>query len=100
MNINKFDNLNNNEFTKLIKEMTNIEAFSRPDIENILIDKINYPSLYKRYKLLEKNLFCLSYDLNKIPNLKYQKYDFSSKSINLKDLFIKRSDSMKMDNFG
>ena len=42
----------------------------------------------------------LYYDVNKIPNFKCQKFDFSSKSINLKDLFIKRSDSMKMNNFG
>ena len=95
-----FDDLNKNQFMHLIKVMTNVEAFSRPEIENILKDEINFPSLNKRYLLLEKNLFCLSYDVNKIPNFKCQKFDFSSKSINLKDLFIKRSDSMKMNNFG
>lgn len=100
LGINKFDDLNNNEFILLIKLMTNIEPFSRPDIENILKDHINFPSLNKRYKLLNKNLFALNYDINKIPNFKHQKFDFSSKAINIKDLFIKRSDSMKMNNFG
>ena len=100
LGINKFDDLNNNEFILLIKLMTNTEPFSRPDIENILKDHINFPSLNKRYKLLNKNLFALNYDINKIPNFKHQKFDFSSKAINIKDLFIKRSDSMKMNNFG
>ena len=96
-NIKKFDDLNDKQIIKLINEMTKIEPFNRPDIDKILNDRINFPSLNKRYKSLESNSYYLSYDLNKIPNLKCPKYDFSSNSINIKDLFIKRSDSMKMN---
>ena len=66
---------------------------------DILKDDYNFPSLNNRYKSLEKNSFGLSYDLNKIPNFKCPKYDFSSNNISLKDLFIKRSDSMKNEFF-
>ena len=84
---------------QLIKIMTNIEVSDRPEIENILKDDYNFPSLNNRYKSLEKNSFGLCYDLNKIPNFKCPKYDFSSNNISLKDLFIKRSDSMKNEFF-
>ena len=94
-----FDNYNSIQFMKLIKIMTNIEVSDRPEIENILKDDYNFPSLNNRYKSLEKNSFGLSYDLNKIPNFKCPKYDFSSNNISLKDLFIKRSDSMKNEFF-
>ena len=100
MKIQKFDEINNNQFILLIKAMTNTEFNLRPEIDNILNDGNNFPSLNKRFQLFEKNLFSLSYDINKIPNFKCQKYEFSSKNINIKDLFIKRSDSMKMNNYG
>ena len=98
-NIINFDNYNSNQFMQLIKIMTNIEVSDRPEIENILKDDYNFPSLNNRYKSLEKNSFNLSYDINKIPNFKCPKYDFSSNNISLKDLFIKRSDSMKNEFF-
>ena len=98
-NIINFDNYNSNQFMQLIKIMTNIEVSDRPEIENILKDDYNFPSLNNRYKSLEKNSFGLCYDLNKIPNFKCPKYDFSSNNISLKDLFIKRSDSMKNEFF-
>ena len=91
-NINRFDDLNNNRFINLIVIMTNIDSFMRPDIDIILKNEESFPDLNKRYKHFEK-----SYNVNKIPNLKCPKYDFSSNNF-LKDLFIKRSDSMKMNN--
>jgi serine/threonine protein kinase len=97
--INKFDVNNNIEFIKLVKIMTNVDSNLRPNIEDIFKDEINFPCLNKRYKQLECNSFNLSYDVNKIPNIKCPKYDFSSNKVNIKDLFIKRSDSMKLYNF-
>ena len=93
-NLTIFNDFNNKQIIKIINEMTKINPSSRPDIDIILKDEINFPCLNQRYKLLENNLYHLTYDLNKIPNFKCPKYDFSSKSINIKDLFIKRSDSM------
>ena len=78
--------------------MTNIDSFMRPDIEIILKNEESFPDLNKRYKLFENSLFNLSYNVNKIPNLKCPKYDYSSKNNYIKDLFIKRSDSMKLNN--
>ena len=97
--INIFDDYNNIQFIKLVKIMTNIDSNFRPNIEDIFIDEINFPCLNKRYKQLECNSFNLSYDVNKIPNLKCPKYEFSSNKMNIKDLFIKRSDSMKLNKF-
>jgi serine/threonine protein kinase len=97
--INKFDVNNNIQFIKLVKIMTNVDSNLRPNIEDIFKDEINFPCLNKRYKQLECNSFNLSYDVNKIPNIKCPKYDFSSNKMNIKDLFIKRSDSMKLYNF-
>lgn len=97
--ISKFDVNNNIEFIKLVKIMTNVDSNLRPNIEDIFKDEINFPCLNKRYKQLECNSFNLSYDVNKIPNIKCPKYDFSSNKVNIKDLFIKRSDSMKLYNF-
>lgn len=95
-NIKKFDDINKSQFIQLIKLMTNIEPLYRPDIENILKDGNNFPALNKRYNnLLKNNIFIMSYDVNKISNLKCSKYNLSS-NINIKDLFIKRSDSMKI----
>ena len=98
--IPKFENNNDiSQFIQLIKLMTYLEASDRPEIESILKNEVNFPSLNKRYKSMEKNSFCLSYDINKIPYFKCPKYEFSSNNISLKDLFIKRSDSMKNEFF-
>ena len=97
--INIFDDYNNIQFIKLVKIMTNIDSNFRPNIEDIFIDEINFPCLNKRYKQLQSSSFNLSYDINKIPNLKCPKYEFSSNKMNIKDLFIKRSDSMKLNKF-
>ena len=81
--------------------MTNIDSSSRPDINILLNDEKNFCELNKRYLLLCKNEFNLSYDINKIPGFICPKYDFGNNNINninLNGLFIKRSDSMKLDN--
>ena len=97
-NICRFDDVNNNRFIQLITIMTKIDSFMRPDIEIILQNEESFPDLNKRYKLFENSLFNLSYNVNKIPNLKCPKYDYSSKNNYIKDLFIKRSYSMKLNN--
>ena len=97
--INIFDDYDNIQFIKLVKIMTNIDSNFRPNIEDIFLDEINFPCLNKRYKQLQSSSFNLSYDINKIPNLKCPKYEFSSNKVNIKDLFIKRSDSMKLNKF-
>ena len=100
--LKKFGEKDGKMFVNLIKIMTNVNSSLRPDINNVLNDEKNFDKLYKRYLLINKNEFKLSYDINKIPGFVCPKYDFSSNNIsniNLNDLFIKRSDSMKLNNF-
>ena len=88
-------------FINLIKIMTNIDSSSRPDINILLNDEKNFCELNKRYILFNKEEFKLSYDINKIPGFICPKYEFGTNSINninLNDLFMKRSDSMKLNN--
>ena len=97
----KFDSKTSKNFVNLIKKMIEINSYSRPDINDILNDKNNFPELNKRFLLLEKDEFKLSYDINKIPGFFCPKYDFDKNNlnkINLNDLFIKRSDSMNFNN--
>ena len=97
----KFGEKNGQIFMNLIKIMTNVNSSLRPNIENILNDEKNFWELNKRYVLLDKNEFKLSYDLNKIPGYTCPKYDFGSNNINninVNDLFLKRSDSMNLNN--
>ena len=97
----KFGENNGKMFINLIKIMTNVDSSLRPNINNVLNDEKNFGELYKRYMLINKNEFKLSYDINKIPGFICPKYDFSNNNINninLNNLFIKRSDSMKLNN--
>ena len=97
-----FGDKNGGKFINLIKLMTKVDSFSRPDIDNILKDEKNFDELYKRYVLLDKKEFKLSYDISKIPGFACPKYDFDINNINnvnFNDLFMKRSDSMNLNNF-
>ena len=97
-----FGDKNGGKFINLIKLMTKVDSFSRPGIDNILKDEKNFDELYKRYVLLDKNEFKLSYDISKIPGFACPKYDFDINNINnvnFNDLFMKRSDSMNLNNF-
>ena len=97
----KFGEKEGKIFLNLIKIMTNIDSISRPDINSILLDEKNFCELNKRYILFNKEEFKLSYDINKIPGFICSKYEFGTNSINninLNDLFMKRSDSMKLNN--
>ena len=97
----KFGEKEGKIFLNLIKNMTNIDSISRPDINSILLDEKNFCELNKRYILFNKEEFKLSYDINKIPGFICSKYEFGTNSINninLNDLFMKRSDSMKLNN--
>ena len=99
----KFGVINGKMFINLIKIMTNVNSSLRPDINSILNDEKNFDELYKRFMSINKHEFKLSYDINKIPGFICPKYDFSSNNINninLNDLFMKRSDSMKLNNLG
>ena len=83
--------------------MTKVDSLSRTDIDTILKDEKNFYELNKRYLLFDKNEFILSYDVNKIPGFVCPKYDYGTNNINninLNDLFMKRSDSMKLNNLG
>ena len=99
----KFGEKDGEKFVNLIKIMTNVDSFFRPDIDTILKDEKNFGELYKRYLLMNNNEFKLSYDVNKIPGFVCPKYDYGTNNINninLNDLFMKRSDSMKLNNLG
>ena len=99
----KFGEKNGEIFMNLIKIMTNVNSSLRPNIENILNDEKNFGKLNKRFVLLDKNEFKIRYDINKIPGFTCPKYDFGSNNINninLNDLFVKRSDSMNLNNIG
>ena len=97
----KFGEKDGEKFINLIKIMTKVDSFSRPDIAMILKDEKNFFELNKRYLLFDKNEFILSYDVNKIPGFVCPKNDFNNiNNINLNDLFMKRSDSMKLNNLG
>ena len=88
-------------FVNLIKLMTKVDSNSRPDIDSILLDDKNFCKLNKRYILFNKDEFKLSYDINKIPGFVCPEFDFGSNginNININDLFMKRSDSMKLNN--
>ena len=99
----KFGEKDGEKFVNLIKIMTNVDSSFRPDIDTILKDEKNFGELNKRYLLMDKNEFKLSYDVNKIPGFVCPKYDYGTNNINninLNDLFMKRSDSMKLNNLG
>ena len=99
----KFGEKDGEKFVNLIKIMTNVDSSFRPDIDTILKDEKNFGELNKRYLLMNKNEFKLSYDVNKIPGFVCPKYDYGTNNINninLNDLFMKRSDSMKLNNLG
>jgi serine/threonine protein kinase len=99
----KFGEKDGEKFINLIKIMTNVDSFFRPDIDTILKDEKNFGELNKRYLLMDKSEFKLSYDINKIPGFICPKYDYGTNNINninLNDLFMKRSDSMKLNNLG
>ena len=98
--LKKFGEKNGKIFINLIKVMTNVDSFSRPDIDMILKDGKKFSELNKRYSQVDKNEFKLSYDINKIPGFTIPKYDFGTNNINtinLNDLFVKRSDSMNLN---
>ena len=97
--LKKFGETTGKKFIDLIKLMTNIDSFSRPDLDILLKKEKKFSELYKRYKLLDNDEFKLSYDINKISGFVCPKFDFGSNNINLNDLFMKRSDSMKLNNF-
>ncbi len=104
-----------NNFKKLILAMTHKYSKERPEIEDILKDKENYPELYERYKLIEEGKYSHSFDINNIKIKKIGNYEnifennirsrkssnnFSTNAngnidFNLAGIFCKRSDSMK-----
>ena len=90
----KFDVENNIQFNNLILNMTNVNSELRPELIDVLNDEKNYPKLYERYKLIQDNCFLESYS-KAIQGIKCEKYDFASKDFNLKDIFVKKSDSVK-----
>ena len=59
----KFGEKDGEKFINLIKIMTKVDSFSRPDIAMILKDEKNFFELNKRYLLFDKNEFILSYTL-------------------------------------
>ena len=82
-------------FKKLINAMTSYKASERPDLENILKDKENYPILYEKYQEVLNCKYKSIIDLNKLENFRRDSYDFTSSIGNFKKRFTKRSDSMK-----
>ena len=88
----------NQLFKNLIIRMTNKNSEDRPNLEDILKDKENYPCLYEKYQLLLNDKYSFKFNLNNIDNFKRESYDFSSSIGNFKKRFEKRSDSMKMVN--
>ena len=88
----------NQIFKNLIISMTNHNSENRPNLENLLNDKENYPNLYERYQLLLNNNYCFKLNLNCFDNFRKDSYDFSSSIGNFKKRFEKRSDSMKIVN--
>ena len=82
-------------FKKLINSMTSYKAKERPDLENILNDKENYPILYEKYQDVLNRKYISQIDLNKLENFRRDSYDFTSSIGNFRKRFTKRSDSMK-----
>ena len=82
-------------FKKLINSMTSYKAKERPDLENILNDKKNYPVLYEKYQDVLNRKYISQIDLNKLENFRRDSYDFTSSIGNFRKRFAKRSDSMK-----
>ena len=80
---------------KLITSMTNYKAKERPDLENILNDKINYPMLFEKYQQALERKYKSQIDLNKLENFRRDSYDFNASIGTFKKRFAKRSDSMK-----
>ena len=85
----------NQIFKKLIKSMTNYKANDRPDLENILTDKENYPILFDKYQLVLEGKYKSLIELEKLENYRKDSYDFTASIGNFKKRFTKRSDSMK-----
>ena len=85
----------NQIFKKLIKSMTNYKANDRPDLENILTDKKNYPILFDKYQLVLEGKYKSLIELEKLENYRKDSYDFTASIGNFKKRFTKRSDSMK-----
>ena len=92
--IPKFEG-DNEIFKKLILSMTNYKANDRPDLDNILKDKKNYPILFEKYQQVLEGKYMSKIDLNKLENYRRDSYDFTFSIDNFKKRFAKRSDSMK-----
>jgi len=82
-------------FKILIKSMTNYKSSERPDLENILKDKENYPIFFEKYQLALEGKYKSLIELDKLENYRRDSYDFTASIGNFKKRFTKRSDSMK-----
>ena len=85
----------NKIFKILIKSMTNYKSSERPDLENILKDKENYPIFFEKYQLALEGKYKSLIELDKLENYRRDSYDFTASIGNFKKRFTKRSDSMK-----